>query len=71
MEPRAEQAVGDANGSALNRGDIAVGDVAQRLVEVDAVVVGEFAFQDDFVTETVAEASAEAEVVGVGLGVLR
>ena len=68
LELGAEHAVGYANRSPLNCSNIAAAEVADCLVEVDAVVVREFAFQHDFAVDAVAEASAQTEVVCFGLG---
>lgn len=68
LELGAEPAVGYANGSALNCGNIAGANVAECLIEVDAVIVGKFALQHDSGMDSIAEARAQAEVVGFGLG---
>ena len=68
LQRRAEQAMGNANRRAPNRGYIAVCNVAISLVKVDAVIVSKFPFHHDFAMNAVAEASAESEVVGAGLG---
>ena len=63
----AKESVSDADGSALNSGYIAGDDVAVRFVEVESVVVGEFAFEHDILMNAEADSRAQAKVVGAGL----
>jgi len=62
-----EKAMRDANGCALNRGDVAVRDVAKRFVEVDAIVVGELPLQHQFAMHAIAEPATQAEIARTSL----
>ena len=67
LKPGTDEAMGDADRSVFDGGEISVGEVAVGFVEVDAVVVGEFAFHEYVVVDAVTEAAAESEVIGAGL----
>ena len=67
-EGRPEQAMRDTDGRASDGSNVAIGNVGVRLLEVDPIVVREFAFDHHFAMNAVAEASAEPEIAGTGLG---
>jgi hypothetical protein len=63
----AKESVSDADGSALNSGYIASDDVAVRFIEVESVVVGEFAFKHDILMNAETDSRTHTKVVGAGL----
>jgi hypothetical protein len=67
FQHRSEKAVGDADGSVLERRNISRRDVAISFVEIDAVVAGKFAFQHYVAMDAVSETAAQSKVVGTGL----
>lgn len=58
LDFRTDETVRDADRTALDRGDISVGNVAVGFVEVDAVIVRQFAFQHDVAMDAIAKARA-------------
>jgi len=60
--------VRDPDRCALYRRNISVRKIAVCFIEVDSIVVGDFAFHHDIMMHSVAEASTESEIVGGSLG---
>jgi len=67
LHHRAKQSLSGPDGGALNRGEISRTNVAVCFIEIEALVVCEFAFQHDMAVNTVCESSSQPDVVGRSL----
>jgi hypothetical protein len=64
----AKESVSYADRCVLNGDDVASNDVGVGFVEVESVVVGQFALEHDIPMHTKTQADSQPEVIGAGLG---
>ncbi|SRR5579864_494218 len=63
----AKESVSYANGCVLNPDDVASNDVSVGFVEVESVVVGQFALKHHVAMDAKTQADSQPEVIGAGL----